>query len=109
MVLTHGIDNWMQTLRFHSFFWMTRQPFGKWFKFYQESAQWPRPKLEELKLKRLKAILEHSYQNVPFYKQRFRECNFNPSNFRHFEDLYKIPPLTKAEVKEHHAKMIAKG
>ena len=41
----------------------------------------PREETEAYRLRRLKQLLTHCEQNVPFYRQRFSECGFSASDF----------------------------
>ncbi len=43
----------------------------------------------------------HAHQNSEFYRKRFDEAGFNPSEIRHLEDLTKIPVTEKAELLGH--------
>ena len=49
----------------------------------------------------LKNLLIHAYTNCPFYTKRFDEVSFNPNLFSNFEDLKKIPVLTKQDIQQN--------
>jgi phenylacetate-CoA ligase len=49
----------------------------------------------------LRAILEHAYATVPFYRQRFREEGLHPDDVRSFKDLRLLPVLTKRDILTH--------
>jgi phenylacetate-coenzyme A ligase PaaK-like adenylate-forming protein len=57
-----------------------------------------RRKLRELQWKKLKPLLKHSYENVPFYHRKFDQAKIKPSDIRKLEDLGKIPLTTKSEL-----------
>ncbi len=57
--------------------------------------------LHELRLARLRIVLEHAGNYVPFYRRRFQEAGFNPSQVSSFSDLQKLPVLTKRDIQEH--------
>jgi phenylacetate-CoA ligase len=44
-------------------------------------------------------LLQHAYDSTPFYRQRFERAGMKPTDFREFEDLQKIPPLTREEIR----------
>jgi len=48
-----------------------------------------------LQLEKLRKILCHADQYVPYYHKLFRKINFRPNNFQDMSDLEKIPPLEK--------------
>ena len=50
-----------------------------------------------LQLNKMKDLLIYSYENIPFYKQRFDDANFDPYSFSDFEQMNQIPLLEKAD------------
>jgi len=65
--------------------------------------------LEKMQIKKLKHILQQSYENVSFYHQRFKSANIKPEDIKCTEDLQKVPILTKTEVQNNFDSLIAKG
>lgn len=64
-----------------------------------EKTQWYSP--EELKIyqgKRLKIILEHSYQHVPYYREQFKSNNLKPEDIGSLEDLRQLSLLTREKL-----------
>jgi len=55
-------------------------------------------RLQAMQLKRLKAVIRHAYENVPFYHMKFDKAGIKPNDFRSIEDLSKIPITTKSEI-----------
>lgn len=49
----------------------------------------------------LARLLQHADQTSDFYRQRFRESGFEVQNLREPADLRRIPPLTRADLREH--------
>lgn len=49
----------------------------------------------------LQKLLNHAYQNVPFYKERFKDQGIHPEDIKSFVDFAKIPPLTREDVKNN--------
>lgn len=63
---------------------------------FLEKSQWlSREELEAFQLKRLKMILRHSYENIPYYRDLFDRLKLVPGDFESLDDLKKIPPLDK--------------
>jgi len=59
-------------------------------------VQWLRcSELEELQNLKLKAIIKHAYENVPYYHKLFGSVRLKPRDIRTKEDLIKIPITTK--------------
>lgn len=44
----------------------------------------------------IKKLVEHAYYNTQFYRQYYDSQGFNPEMLRKFEDIKKIPVITKA-------------
>jgi phenylacetate-CoA ligase len=59
--------------------------------------------------KRLKAILKYAYDYVPFYHSLFRSAGVKPEDIKSHEDLVKIPPVSKQDIRENYQDFIARG
>ena len=67
-----------------------------------EASQWWDPaRLEEWRVKRLRALLMSAGENVPYYRRLFAEIGFDPASVRAVDDLQKLPFLTKALIREN--------
>ena len=55
--------------------------------------------IRDLQDRRLRAMVKHSYVNVPYYHHLFRKAGVKPDTIRTTEDLVKIPILTKKILK----------
>jgi phenylacetate-CoA ligase len=58
---------------------------------------------------RLKAIIEHAYDYVPYYHRLFDSVNFKPGDVKSVDDLKKIPVTTKKDIQENYASTITVG
>lgn len=67
----------------------------------------PADQLHELRLNRLRTMLEHAGRYVPFYRQRFKEAGFNPERVADFSDLQKLPVLTKRDIQGHRQELLS--
>jgi len=63
--------------------------------------------LERRQIKKLREIVAHAYDNVPFYRKRFKEVGFTPNDLRRKEDLSKIPVVTKDEIRRNFSQITA--
>jgi phenylacetate-CoA ligase len=81
--------------------WMMTKAVGDQLNDLRES-QWLTPQkmraLQELKLRRL---VRHAYQHVPYYRDRMRALGVTPDDVRSLDDLQKLPFLTKDDVRKH--------
>lgn len=57
--------------------------------------------IRQYQFDRLKVMLIHSHENVPYYTQLFREIDFNPHEFKSFDELKRIPFLTKQIIRDN--------
>jgi phenylacetate-CoA ligase len=60
-----------------------------------------REELDVLQLGKLRAMIEHSAERVPFYRKAFARAGFKPEHFRTIDDLKHIPVLTRQDLREH--------
>jgi phenylacetate-CoA ligase len=70
-------------------------------RFLRESQWWNKEQLEQYQLQQLKNLLDHVYENVPYYKKLFDRLGLKPSDIRSFKDLEKLPFLTKEIVRKN--------
>jgi phenylacetate-CoA ligase len=52
---------------------------------------WPRPWIEAMQRRRLRAIVRHAYDTVPFYRVAMDERGLRPADFRTVADLERLP------------------
>ncbi|MEA1924768.1 MAG: phenylacetate--CoA ligase [Candidatus Altiarchaeota archaeon] len=77
--------------------------------FWDEKTETMKPAgLEKLQLKRLKHIVNYCYDNVPFYREKFRKADLKPSDIKSLDDVEKIPCTTKQDLRDNYPfKMMA--
>jgi phenylacetate-CoA ligase len=75
----------------------------------EETQWWAEEKIEELQTRTLKLLLEHAYNNVPFYRKQFKRIGFVPEDFKSIQDLKYLPILTKEILKENYHELLAKN
>lgn len=56
--------------------------------------------LKQVQLKKLRFMIWHAYENVPYYHRKFDEVGVKPDDIKCFGDLVKIPLTTKSEIQE---------
>ncbi len=66
----------------------------------EEFETLPRPALEALQLKRLKAMLEKVYANVPFYRESLTNAGIKPADVRSLNDLRRLPFTLKQDMRD---------
>ena len=69
---------------------------------YYLKTQWlSREDMAELQSKKLQALIQHAYQNVPYYRQVFGRLGLKPEDIRTPADLEKLPLLGKQEIRQN--------
>jgi phenylacetate-CoA ligase len=68
--------------------------------FNEEFETLPRPALEALQLKRLKAMVERVYTRVPFYRQALDKAGIKPGQINSLADLQRLPFTYKQDMRD---------
>ena len=75
---------------------------------FLSSTEWFSEKeLYDLQCRKLKLLIEHCYDNVPYYRRVFDERGITPADIQSREDLAKLPILTKQIIKDNYNDLIA--
>jgi len=68
--------------------------------FESEIETMDRSNLEKLQMERLQWQLKRCYEESPFYRERFMKAGIKPEDIRSLEEIVRIPPVTKEELRE---------
>lgn len=71
--------------------------------FLLESQGWQTNELVAYQEERLRHLVRHAYENVPFYHDLFHKHNLVPSDINKIADLHKIPVINKIDLRKHPA------
>lgn len=75
-----------------------------------ERQQWfSSNELKSYQSQHLARLIEHAYENVPFYREVMDQRNLTPRNVQSVDDLRKMPIVTKDVIKANFQKFIAKN
>lgn len=67
-----------------------------------QANQWRSPEeIAGLQWAKLKALVEHCWREVPYYRARWRAIGFEPGDLRSMSDYARLPVLTKADIREN--------
>jgi phenylacetate-CoA ligase len=78
---------------------LTSQKVYKYFKLLQKSQYWDRKQIDDYQNEKLKFLIKHSYNTVPYYKDLFDKIGLKPEEIKTKEDLVKIPITSKEVIK----------
>lgn len=70
--------------------------------FLNESQWWSEEELIEFQNKKLQNLIKHAYINVPYYQEIMDESGLKPIDIQSYEDLKKLPVLTKDIFKQNY-------
>ncbi len=71
------------------------------YKFNSKMETMPRKKIKGLQLKRLRETVHLVYDNVPFYKKKFKELKVTPADIKTLDDVCKLPFTTKNDLRDN--------
>ncbi|ELX08753.1 putative capsular polysaccharide biosynthesis protein [Janthinobacterium sp. HH01] len=73
-----------------------------------ERSQWWSPQqLEALQLQRLRELLLHASEHVPYFRQLYTRLNFDANRVHDLRDLRCLPILNKADINRHRDDFVA--
>ncbi|MCG2587070.1 phenylacetate--CoA ligase family protein [Rhodohalobacter sulfatireducens] len=79
------------------------------FRFLKRSKAFTYQQLVEHQNEKLRSIIRHAYQHVPYYRELFDEHGIKPSDIQTVEDLPAIPVLTKKIIRDRYNDLIAEN
>jgi len=92
-------------------FELYRERYGKKFwKLYREfeKNQWLRvEEVREWQSSRLRQLVKHAYETVPYYQETFKKNNVVPADIQSIGDLSKLPVLTKSDIKQNFSRLLS--
>ena len=86
----------------------TGYPADQFARLLKESQSWSRPRLEEYRDGKLRDLIAHCYDRVPYYRKVMDDRGLKPSDITSAKELYKLPVLTKDIVRRRAAELLAK-
>ena len=68
--------------------------------FQKEIETMPREEMKKLQSEKLVKQVKHVYENVPYYRDLMDKKGVTPDDIQSIDDLYKLPFLTKADLRD---------
>lgn len=81
--------------------------FFKELEFLDKSQWWSGQELQNYQNEKLRKLIKHAYENVPYYHKLFEENRLKPDDIKTIKDLPKIPILTKEIARKNLSQLIA--
>ena len=76
--------------------------------FLRKSQYWDDNKIHDYQLNKLKALVDYTKSNVPYYEKLFKQICLSSDDIRSLDDIYKIPILTKQIVREQGNNLVSR-
>jgi phenylacetate-CoA ligase len=73
----------------------------------ETSQYWPAEVMAEYQLGRIRDLLFHVYERVPFYRKSFKKAGIVPDEVHTLEDFTAVPILEKDQVRKDHRCFVA--
>jgi phenylacetate-CoA ligase len=83
--------------------------FREYFRLLRESQWYDEERLKEIQNDKLRVLVRHAYDTVPYYRRLFDRVGLNPSHIQTTEDLTKVPILEKETVRTSWKEFISKS
>ncbi|KAB1190064.1 AMP-binding protein [Haloferax sp. MBLA0076] len=68
----------------------------------EDVTRLPRPELRDVQDERVRAVVEHAYENVEFYRRKLDDAGVHPSDVQSVDDLSKLPFTTKEDFRDEY-------
>ena len=75
--------------------------YKKTYTLLRQSRQWSREELAAYQAQALSRLLDHAYENVPYYRRVFEERGLVPGDIQTPEDLALLPFLTREDLQKN--------
>lgn len=74
-----------------------------------DSENWSASEIEAYQDEKLRGLIRHAYENVPYYRERWTALKLSPADIKSREDLPKLPILTKEDVRQNFKRLISRS
>ena len=75
--------------------------YRKTYSLLRRSQRWSREELTAYQIQTLSRLLDHAYENVPYYRRVFQERNLVPGDIQTLDDLALLPFLTREDLQNN--------
>lgn len=77
--------------------------------FLRESQFWDDARMEEYQSGRLRMLVNHAYNTVPYYREQFDRIKLKAEDISGTEDLHKIPVVSREIFRSRNSEFVARG
>ena len=72
-----------------------------------KSERWSAAEIEAYQNEKLRSLIRHAFEHVPYYRERWKSLKLSPDDIRSREDLAKLPVLTKEDVRQNADRLLS--
>src|ERR1039458_4204987 len=72
------------------------------------SEKWSASEIEAYQNEKLRLLVRDAYENVPYYRKRWKSLKISPDDIKSRDDLVKLPVLTKEDVRENFDRIVSR-
>src|SRR3989338_4865465 len=83
--------------------------YDRFYKELKDSDYLDNKKIEDIQNDRLKKIIKHCYENVPYYRETFDKLNLKSKDITNTDDLKKLPVISRGDINLNRERMLAKN
>lgn len=83
--------------------------FVRYLQWLEQTQWWTKQQFEDYQTRQLVALIQHAYDNVPYYKRVFDQSRLKPGDIKSLPDLQKLPILTKDDVRKNLEDLVARN
>lgn len=88
--------------------WRVRKyPADRCARLLEESQGWPRHRLESYRDEKIRRLIKHCYENVPYYRKVMEDRGLGSGDVQGLEDLTKLPILTKDIIRQEGSRLLS--
>lgn len=79
---------------------------GSWYSRIGKMLSWSPEQVKEWQSEKMRQLISDAYTYSPYYHQLFDSLSLRPEDFQTFDDLKRIPPLTKEIIRDHYDEIL---
>jgi phenylacetate-CoA ligase len=64
---------------------------------------------ENIQWQKLVNLVEHAWDQAPYYRRRFSAIGFTPGDLKHWDDLWRLPILSKRDITDNLAEIVSRN
>jgi phenylacetate-CoA ligase len=80
----------------------------EYYEFLKKSQWYGRDQLLDIQFAKIKALLHHAYEHVPFYQRTFQNMGATPHDIDSLEDYSRLPMIDKDTIRTNKDDMVAR-